>query len=92
MRRQLVGKLRRKLDGGALTLLGSINGALVAIDAEMLLEADLVDRAVVADSGRSIQLAVCAGADKVVAVELSPARAVALAGELIRAALLRLGQ
>ncbi len=77
------------LDGGLLALLGNIAAALAALDAPSP-DAQPAERAVLVDDGETIRLVVYLGANRVAVVELSAARAVGLAGELIAAASRRL--
>jgi hypothetical protein len=89
LRRSLLDEMGR--DGpaaGAMALLAGINAALAALDAE----ADTLDgaepacRAVLIDGSEAIKLALYTEAGQAVVRELSPQRAVQLAGQMIAAA------
>jgi hypothetical protein len=93
MRERLIGNLGERIEGGDLTLLAAVNGALAAIDAadRGLADAEPGVRVIVTDiPGEPIALALYAEDTRVVGGELSPVRALALAGELLGAALRRL--
>src|SRR5260221_11486436 len=93
MRDRLVADLGCQVDGGTLALLADVQGALPAIDAAEAdgREVEPAERAVVTDDGETIRLAAYRGNIAVAEVELSPRRAITLAGELIAAAARRLG-
>src|SRR5947208_3184173 len=93
MRKRLIGNLGRQIEGGDLTLLAAVNGALATIDAEApQLDDEPMVRAVVADApGMPINVALYAENGRGVAVEVSPIRAIVLVGQLIEAAVSRLG-
>ena len=94
MRAELVERLAcDKIEGGTLALLAGINAAIEAYEAAAEEPADVVatGRAVLSDDGAAITLTLYTQANPVAAVALAPHRAVALAGELIAAALPRLG-
>lgn len=92
MRAELVEQMTRdRIEGGSLTLLAGINAAIEACEAAA--EApDTVPagRAVVSDDGEAIRLTLYSEAVAVSAVTLAPRRTVALASDLLSAALLRL--
>jgi hypothetical protein len=93
MRAELVERLACDgIEGGTLALLAGINAAIEACDLAAERPADMVanGRAVLSDDGAAITLTLYTRADPVAAVALAPHRAVALAGELIAAALRRL--
>ena len=93
IRERLIGNLGERIEGGDVTLLSAVNGALAAIDAADRGpdEADPMARAVVTDApGLPITLALYGDDGRAAAVLLTPLRAVALAGSLIEAALPRL--
>ena len=93
MRGRLLDDLGSRIDGGNLSLLTAIGGALAAIDAESGEPADAepMARAIVTDApGLPIGLALYAADGKAAAVELLPLRALALANQLLAAALARL--
>jgi hypothetical protein len=77
------------LEPSWLGTLAGIAAALAAVDAEPA-AVEIADRAVVADDGASLRLALYTADHQAVAVELLPGRAVALAAELLAAALPRL--
>jgi hypothetical protein len=79
----------RMIRRGQLPRIAAIDAALAALD-EAPTEWEPASRAVVSDDGRTVRLTLCAETGAVAAVELDPTRAVALAGELIEAALVRL--
>jgi hypothetical protein len=91
MRAELVGKLEQRIDGGMLALLGTVHGAISAVDA-VPEEVDPADRAVVSDDGETIFLTFYAADGAACGLELAPAHAVALAGRLIEAASARLAR
>jgi len=76
------------LEASWLVTIAGIAAAL-AIEAEPT-AAEIADRAVVADDGAAIRLALYTADHQAVAVELPPTRAVALADDLLAAALPRL--
>src|ERR1700676_269936 len=81
MREQLVDRLGRRIAGGDLALLGSVNGAIAAVDALAggPGEAEERARAVVTDMpGEPISLALYAGDRRGAVVQLEPQRAIAL--------------
>jgi hypothetical protein len=78
------------LEPGWLNSLAGVAAALDGLDALGLAEVEIAERAVVADDGASLRLALYTGDRKAVAVELSPVHAVTLATRLIEAALPRL--
>jgi hypothetical protein len=88
----LIERLCGRIEGGSLALLGSVGALLDALDHQLPPgEASPATRAVVSDDGREITLTLYGEAGiPAVAVVLGPARAVALAGELIASALPRL--
>lgn len=93
MRRVLVRNLAARFDGGNLALLGTVQAAIGAVD-RAALEGGVDQFAEIAvhdGPGRRVVLVLRAGGAET-HVPLSPADAVALAGELITAALPRLGQ
>jgi hypothetical protein len=80
-------------DGGTVALLTNVGSVIAACDAVALEVPDTRQsdampggRAVLADDGSVIRLALYSEAGTVTAANLSPRRAVALAGELIAAA------
>jgi hypothetical protein len=81
-----------RIRSGSLALLADIIAAIDACDAARpdCSEPLSADRAVLADDGTTITLALYTGAGAVGSVSLSPRRTVALAAELIAAALRRL--
>jgi hypothetical protein len=83
--------MRDGIAGGTLALLAGVNAAIDAFEATAEAPADIVGtgHAVLSDEGGEIRLTVYREAAAVAAV-LPPRRAVALAGELIAAALPRL--
>jgi hypothetical protein len=89
MRAELVGKLEQRIDGGMLALLGTVHGAISAVDA---VPEDVADAApaVVADDGETIRLTFYSADGAACGIELVPAHAVALAGRLLDAASARL--
>jgi hypothetical protein len=90
MRVALIEQLCCRIEGGSLALLGSVGAGLDALD-RVPLEASPATRAVVSDDGREIRLTLYGEAGvPAVGVALDPARAVALAGDLIASALPRL--
>jgi hypothetical protein len=82
-------ELARMTRQGQLWRISVIDAALAVLD-EAPTEWEPASRAVVSDGGQTVRLTLCAETGAVVAVELDPTRAVALAGELIEAALARL--
>jgi hypothetical protein len=96
LRRDVLGVLQR--DGtalGELALLASVQGALAAIEADAAADAAAPEpsgRVVLTDDGSAIRLISYADAERAAVVELSPRRAIALAGDLIAAALPRLSR
>jgi hypothetical protein len=88
LRAGLLADMDRQIEAGPLALLTGISAALAAIDSEDL-PAEPVTRAVVSDDGQ-IRLTLYRDDGEAVAVVLAPVRAVALAGELIAAALPKL--
>ncbi len=84
--------VRDGIEGGTLALWAGINAAIEATEAAVEAPAVMVAavRAVVSNDGRLIRLTVYREARAVAAVTLAPRRAVALAGELIAAALPKL--
>jgi hypothetical protein len=89
MRAALVGKLEQRIEGGMLALLGTVHGALSAVDA-VPEEVTPVARAVVADDGEVIRLMFYAEDGAACGLELAPAHAVDLAARLGAAASARL--
>jgi hypothetical protein len=75
------------LDGGLLRLLGDANAALAAIDRQPPVDTEPAARAVVSDDGIEIRLISYTQAGAAAMVVLDPRRAIALAGQLIAAAL-----
>lgn len=75
------------LDGGLLRLLGDANAALAAIDRQPPADTEPAARAVVSDDGIEIGLISYTQAGAAAMVVLDPRRAIALAGQLIAAAL-----
>lgn len=91
MQASIVGNLDEQIDGGGLALLADVHGALAALDdgrAAQLLPADnAMARAIVRDvHGQPVAVVLYAEHGNSAAVELSPLRAISLAGELIEAA------
>jgi hypothetical protein len=73
------------LDAGLVALVGHVGTALDALD---VLPADVTaDRIVFGDDGRSMVLTTYTGAAAVASVPVSPRHAIALAGQLLDAAL-----
>jgi hypothetical protein len=91
MRSRLVGNLGKQIEGGDITLLAAVNGALVAIDADGGASVEVAPggRAILADDGQTIALTIYAE-EVATGVTLTAERAIALAGELIAAGLRRL--
>jgi hypothetical protein len=89
MRAALIEKLGQRIDGGALALLGSVGAAIAALDDDLAVE-PAAGRAILADDGQAIRLAIVGQAGEAAAAELSPASAITLAGRLIGAARRRL--
>jgi hypothetical protein len=92
MRVRLVSNLGEQIEGGNLALLAAVNGALSAIEAvdAAIPDAEAAARAVVTDTlDGPIALTLYNEAEAVATIALPPIRALALAGELIRAALPR---
>ena len=89
LRAGLLADMDRQIEAGPLALLTGISAALAAIDSEDL-PAEPVTRAVVSDDDGQIRLTLYLDDGEAMAVVLAPVRAVALAGELIQAAVLRL--
>jgi hypothetical protein len=92
MRERLVGNLGKQIEGGDIALLAAVNGALAAVEAAdaVLPDAEAAARAVVTDAeGEPIALVLYKEAETVATIALPPIRALALAGELIRAAMPR---
>jgi hypothetical protein len=88
MRAELVGKLEQRIDGGMLALLGTVNGAIAAVDA---VPEDVAPAArAVVSGGETIRLTFYAADGAACGLELAPAHAVSLAGRLIEAASSRL--
>ena len=85
MRGALVERLGRRVEGGDLALLGSVHGAIAAVDA-VPGEVAPAARAAVADDGEVIRLVFYAEDGAACGLELAPAHAVRLAGRLIAAA------
>jgi hypothetical protein len=95
MRAALVERLERRIEGGDLALLGSVNAGIDAVDATSDDDAAPEDvapaaRAVVSDDGEKIALTFYAADGAACGLELDPVHAVALAGRLIEAASVRL--
>ena len=93
MRGRLLDDLGERIDGGSLSLLTAIGGALAAIDAELGMDPEEVQpatRIVLTDDGDTARLTLYGNTGAVAAVPLSPLRLVGLAGELIAAAMRRL--
>ena len=93
MRERLIGNLGEKIESGDLTLLAVVNGALAAINAadRGLVDDEPLLRAIVTDiPGEPIALALYGDDGCAATVQLSPLRAVALAGSLIEVAVRRL--
>src|ERR1700722_6813746 len=93
MRERLIGNLGERIEGGDLTLLAAVNGALAAIDAadRGLADAEPMARAIVTSiPGRAIALALYGDDGRAAMAQFSPLRAIALAAKLIEAALPRL--
>jgi prophage DNA circulation protein len=94
MRAKLVGDLAKRIDGGWLALLNSVGGAIRAVEAERRapVDADQAVRAVVSDPpGEPMELTLYRQDGTAAAMPLTPLRALALAGDLVRAATSRLG-
>jgi hypothetical protein len=92
MRERLVGNLGERIEGGDLALLAAVHGAMAAIEAadRVLPDAEQAARAVVTDTRDGpIALTLYNEAEAVATIALPPIRALALAGELIRAAMPR---
>jgi hypothetical protein len=90
MRKALLADMDRQIEAGSLVLLAGIGAALAAIDGEAG-AAERAGRAVVSDDGQ-IRPAVYRDDGEPVAVMIAPVRAVALAGELVAAALPKLSR
>jgi hypothetical protein len=93
MREHLIANLGERIVGGDLTLLAAVNGAMSAIEAvdAVLPDAEMAARAVVSDiPGEPIALTLYREAETVAQIALPPIRALALAAQLIEAALPRL--
>jgi len=80
------------LDGGLLRLIADASAALAALGADGPADTDAADRVVLADDGEAIRLFAYIGSNPAAVVELSPHRAIALATELLRASLPRIGR
>jgi hypothetical protein len=85
----LFGMARHGIEPGRLALAAGAHAALDALG-EGAVERELASRDVVSDDGQTIRLTLYRENGQAALVELSPAAAVALAGELIGAALPRL--
>jgi hypothetical protein len=92
MRERLIGNLGRRIEGGDLALVAAIAGALAAIEACKPSDVELAARAVVSDDGCEIRLTLYNENGAAFAAPIAPGRAVALAGELIAAALPKLAR
>jgi hypothetical protein len=93
MRERLVGNLGERINGGDLTLLAAVNGAMSAIEAvdRVLPDAEQAARAIVSDvPGEMIALVLYRETEAVAQIALPPIRALALAARLIEAAMPRL--
>lgn len=93
MRAELVESMARdQIDAGTLALLAGVAAAIDATEAAGDAPASAITalRAVLADDDKAITLTLYGEAGDVAAVTVAPQRAVALAGELIAAALPRL--
>jgi hypothetical protein len=90
MRSGLLADMDRQIEAGQLALLAGINAALGAIDGEAV-PADPAARVVVSDDGQ-IRLTLYRDDGAAFATPIAPGRAVALAGELIAAALPKLAR
>ncbi|HVB16496.1 MAG TPA: hypothetical protein VNF04_08190 [Stellaceae bacterium] len=93
MRGDLVEQMARDgIEGGTLALLAGVNAAIEACEATAETPVDMpaTGRAILSDDGAAITLTLYRKAAAVAAVTLAPRRAVALAGELIAAALPKL--
>jgi len=88
-RAELVGALAQRVDDGDLLLLGSVEAALAAIDTAPE-DVETAARAVVSDHGEVIRLTFYSENGAGRGLELEPAHAVKLAGELLEAAASRL--
>jgi hypothetical protein len=86
LREREIKRLRAR---GQLANFDIIDAALAALD-EPPADVDPAGRAMVSDDGKIIRLTLYAEAGTVASVELSPVRAVALAGKMIDAALRKL--
>ena len=84
-----VREIKRLRARGQLANFDIIDAALAALD-EPPADVDPAGRAVVSDDGKIIRLTLYAEAGAVASVELSPVRAVAVAGKLIDVALAKL--
>jgi len=92
LRADVLGQLAAadRIEPGHLALLPGINAALTALDA-VPVDAEPAARAIITDiPGESIAVALYGEDGKAASVELSPRRAIGLAGELIAAGLRRL--
>jgi hypothetical protein len=92
MRGRLVGNLGKRIEGGDLTLLAAVNGALAAIAADDGASVALAagGQTILADDGQTITLTIYTEVAVATGATLTAKRAIALAGELIAAGLRRL--
>jgi hypothetical protein len=90
MRTGLLAAMDRQIEAGQLARLAGINAALVALNIEGCSNGEPAARAVVSDDGSEIRLTLYAENGAAFAAPIAPGRAVALAGELIAAALPKL--
>jgi hypothetical protein len=86
MRDEEIARIVRQSGVPAIAAIDAVLGALDEVTAE----AELADRVVITDDGQTIRLTLHGETGAVAAAPLDPVRAVALADELIRAALQRL--
>jgi hypothetical protein len=86
----LLAAMDRQIEAGQLARLAGINAALVALNTEGCSNGEPAARAVVSDDGSEIRLTLYAENGAAFAAPIAPGRAVALAGELIAAALPKL--
>jgi hypothetical protein len=92
MRSRLISNLEERIEGGALSLLSAVNGALSAIDAETLTgDVEPMQRAVVTEApGLPIHLTLYPEEGRAAVIDLSPMRAIIVANNLIEAAIRRI--
>ena len=92
MRTGLLAAMDRQIEAGQLARLAGINAALVALNIEGCSNGEPAACAVVSDDGSEIRLTLYAENGAAFAAPIAPGRAVALAGELIAAALPKLAR